>query len=111
MFFPLDMGNRAPIGVDLENVKYFFESGIPYATLTHGKGNQLCYLSEGTVNTLKGLNPFGENVVAETNRVGIMVDISYVVDSTFSDVLKMRKAPLIASHSSSRLSCQAFSEI
>lgn len=99
---PLGMENGAPIGNELENVQYFFKRGIRYITLTHGKDNQICDSSYDTLNTWKGLSPFGEKVVAEMNRVGIMVDISHVSDSTFYDVLKITKAPLIASHSSCR---------
>lgn len=99
---PMGMENGAPIGNDLSNVKYFFERGIRYVTLTHGKDNQICDSSYDTLQTWKGLSPFGEKVVAEMNRVGIMVDISHVSDSTFYDVLKITKVPLIASHSSCR---------
>jgi membrane dipeptidase len=99
---PMGMENGAPLGNDLANVKYFFDRGIRYITLTHGKDNQICDSSYDTLNTWKGLSPFGEQVVKEMNRVGIMVDISHVSDSTFYDVLKITKAPVIASHSSLR---------
>lgn len=99
---PMGMENGAPIGNDIANVKYFFDRGIRYVTLTHGKDNQICDSSYDTLNTWKGLSPFGEDVVREMNRVGIMVDISHVSDSTFYDVLKITKAPVIASHSSLR---------
>jgi membrane dipeptidase len=99
---PMGMENGAPIGDSLSNVKYFFDRGIRYVTLTHGKDNQICDSSYDTLQTWKGLSPFGEKVVAEMNRVGIMVDISHVSDSAFYDVLKITKAPLIASHSSCR---------
>jgi membrane dipeptidase len=99
---PMGMENGAPIGDDLANVTYFFNRGIRYVTLTHGKDNQICDSSYDTLQTWKGLSPFGEKVVAEMNKVGIMVDISHVSDSTFYDVLKITKAPLIASHSSCR---------
>jgi membrane dipeptidase len=101
---PMGMENGAPIGNDLKNVKYFFERGIRYITLTHGKDNQICDSSYDTLHTWNGLSPFGEQVVAEMNRVGIMVDISHVNDSAFYDVMKIAKAPCIASHSS----CRAF---
>lgn len=100
--FPLGMENGAPVGSDIENVKYWYGRGIRYMTLTHGKDNQICDSSYDTLNTWKGLSPFGEKVVAEMNSVGIMVDISHVSDSTFFDVVKIAKAPLIASHSSCR---------
>jgi membrane dipeptidase len=51
------------------------------------------------------LSAFGEEVVKEMNRLGIMVDISHVSDSTFYDVIKLTKAPVIASHSSCRALC------
>ena len=100
---PMGMENGAPIGDDVANVKYFFDRGIRYITLTHGKDNQICDSSYDTLaNTWDGLSPFGEKVVAEMNRVGIMVDISHVSDSAFYDVIKITKAPVIASHSSCR---------
>ena len=100
---PLGMENGAPIGSDVNNVKYFFDSGIRYITLTHGKQNQICDSSYDTLNrSWNGLSPFGEKVVAEMNRVGMMVDISHVSDSAFYDVIKITKAPVIASHSSCR---------
>lgn len=99
---PLGMENGAPIGNDLANLKYFFDKGIRYITLTHGKDNQICDSSYDTTATSNGLSTFGEQVVAEMNNLGIMVDISHVSDSTFYDVLKITKAPLIASHSSCR---------
>ena len=99
---PMGMENGAPIGDDLANVQYFFDRGIRYVTLTHGKDNQICDSSYDTLQTWKGLSSFGEKVVAEMNNVGIMVDISHVSDSTFYDVIKIAKAPVIASHSSCR---------
>lgn len=99
---PMGMENGAPIGNDLTNVKYFYDRGIRYVTLTHGKDNQICDSSYDTLNTWNGLSPFGEKVVAEMNRVGIMVDISHVSDSAFYDVMKLTKVPCIASHSSCR---------
>lgn len=101
---PMGMENGAPLGDDLANVKYFFDRGIRYITLTHGKDNQICDSSYDTTHTWNGLSPFGREVVAEMNKVGIMVDISHVDDSTFYQVMKISKAPAIASHSS----CRAF---
>jgi membrane dipeptidase len=99
---PMGMENGAPIGDSLENVQYFFDRGIRYVTLTHRTNNQICDSSYDTTRLWNGLSPFGEKVVAEMNNVGIMVDISHVSDSTFYDVLKITKAPVIASHSSCR---------
>jgi membrane dipeptidase len=99
---PMGMENAAPIGNDLKNIQYFFDRGIRYMTLTHAKDNQICDSSYDTLQTWNGLSPFGEEVVREMNRVGIMVDISHVSDSAFYDVLKIVKTPVIASHSSCR---------
>lgn len=99
---PLGMENGAPIEEDLENVKYFFERGIRYITLTHSKDNQIADSSYDTTYTWNGISPFGEKVVQEMNKYGIMVDISHVTDSAFYDALVLSKAPVIASHSSCR---------
>ncbi len=99
---PMGMENGAPVGNDLANVKYFYDRGIRYITLTHSKDNQICDSSGDTTRTWGGLSPFGRQVVAEMNRLGIMVDISHVDDSTFYQVMKLTQVPCIASHSSCR---------
>jgi membrane dipeptidase len=99
---PLGMENGAPVGDSLSNLQYFFDRGIRYITLTHRTDNQICDSSYDSTYRWNGLSPFGEEVVKEMNRLGMMVDISHVSDSTFYDVIKITKAPLIASHSSCR---------
>src|SRR5690606_17478802 len=99
---PMGLENGAPIGDDLSNVTYFYDRGIRYITLTHSRDNQICDSSYDTKATWNGLSPFGEQVVAEMNRVGIMVDISHVSDSAFYDVIRITQVPVIASHSSCR---------
>ena len=99
---PLGMENGAPIEDDLANVKFFFDRGIRYITLTHSKDNQISDSSYDTTYTWNGVSPFGEQVIAEMNKHGIMVDISHVTDSAFYDALRISKAPVIASHSSCR---------
>ncbi len=101
---PMGMENGAPIEDSLSNVQYFYDRGIRYITLTHGKVNQICDSSYDTVRTWNGLSPFGEEVVREMNRVGVMVDVSHISDSAFYDVMKITQTPVIASHSS----CRAF---
>ena len=73
---PMGMENGAPILDDLSNIKYFYDRGIRYITLTHGKDNQICDSSYDTTRTWGGLSPFGREVVKEMNRVGIMT-VSY----------------------------------
>ncbi|WP_297337506.1 dipeptidase [Algoriphagus sp.] len=99
---PMGMENGAGIEDDLSNVEYFHGRGIRYITLTHGKDNLIGDASYDTTGTHGGLSEFGEQVVAEMNRVGIMVDLSHVSDNTFRDALAITKVPVIASHSSVR---------
>lgn len=99
---PMGMENGAPIEDDINNVAYFFDRGIRYVTLTHATDNQISDSSYDTTGTWNGLSEFGEQVVKEMNRVGILVDISHVSDSAFYDAMKIVRAPVIASHSSCR---------
>ena len=99
---PMGMENGAPILDDLDNVQYFYDRGIRYITLTHGKDNLICDSSYDTTGTWNGLSPFGREVVKEMNRVGIMVDISHVTDEVINQVMDMTDVPVIASHSSCR---------
>lgn len=99
---PMGMENGAGIEDDLANVEYFHKRGIRYITLTHGTDNLIGDASYDTTGTHQGLSEFGEKVVAEMNRVGIMVDLSHVSDNTFRDALAVTKVPVIASHSSVR---------
>ena len=99
---PMGMENGAPIGNDLQNIQYFFDRGIRYITLTHSKDNQISDSSYDTTNTHNGLSSFGEEVVREMNRIGMMVDVSHITDSAFYDVMRVTDAPVIASHSSAR---------
>jgi membrane dipeptidase len=101
---PMGMENGAPVESDLGNLKHFFDRGIRYITLTHARDNEICDSSYDTTRTWNGVSPFGREVVAEMNQLGIMVDISHVSDSAFYQVMRITKAPAIASHSS----CRAF---
>jgi len=99
---PMGMENGAPIEGDLRNVEYFHGRGIRYITLTHAKDNHISDSSYDTRHTHGGLSEFGEQVVAEMNRVGIMIDVSHLSDEAFDDVVRLSKVPVIASHSSCR---------
>ena len=99
--------NGYPIGKDITNVKQFYDLGARYITLSHSRNNDICDSStdpKGAENN--GLSPFGEEVVKEMNRIGVMVDVSHISDKAFYDVLKLSKAPVIASHSSCRALCE-----
>lgn len=99
---PMGMENGAPIGDDLSLVEYFYDRGIRYITLTHSRVNQISDSSYDTTRVHNGLSAFGEEVVREMNRLGMMVDISHVSDSAFYDAIRISEAPVIASHSSAR---------
>lgn len=99
---PMGMENGSPIQGDLRNLAVFYKRGIRYITLTHAKSNHISDSSYDENKQWDGLSPFGEKVVSEMNRLGIMVDISHVSDAAFYDAVKISKAPMIASHSSLR---------
>jgi len=80
-------------------LRTYYQLGVRYMTLTHS--DNLDWADSATdVPRLKGLSPFGEEVVAEMNRLGMLVDISHVSADTMRHVLRVAKAPVIASHSS-----------
>ncbi|MFC0677320.1 dipeptidase [Lysobacter korlensis] len=98
----LGMENGAPIGDDLEQLRVFHERGVRYITLAHSHSNRIADGSYSLGRPWGGLSPFGEKVVAEMNRLGIMVDVSHLSDDAVRDVLRISKAPVIASHSGLR---------
>jgi membrane dipeptidase len=102
----IGMENGWPVGKDLSRLKTYYDLGTRYITLTHFLNNDICDSATDPAGPEhNGLSPFGKQVVAEMNRLGIMVDVSHTSDSTFYDVLRVSKAPVIASHSSVRALC------
>jgi len=99
---PLGMENGAAIDGSLENLEHFFARGIRYITLAHSKANHIADSSYDPVPVWQGLSPFGETLVAEMNRLGVMVDVSHITDRAVRDVLAVSTDPVIASHSSAR---------
>jgi len=99
---PLGMENGAAIDGSLENLEHFFARGIRYITLAHSKANHIADSSYDPVPVWHGLSPFGETLVAEMNRLGVMVDVSHITDRAVRDVLAVSTDPVIASHSSAR---------
>lgn len=100
---PLGLENGAPL-LTLADIRYFYGRGIRYVTLTHGKNNHICDSSYDTERKWKGLSPYGKEVVAEMNRIGMIIDVSHISDETFYQVIELSKAPVLATHSS----CRAF---
>jgi membrane dipeptidase len=104
VFFGLE--NGYPVGTNLANLRHFADRGILYVTLCHVRNNQICDASTDR-RGLKwnGLSPFGREVVFECNRLGMAVDVSHVSDSTFYQVLRLTRKPVMASHSCCRALC------
>ena len=100
----LGIENGYAIGKDIQNVERFRRRGVVYMTLCHNGNNQLCGSARYNEENL-GVNPFGEQVIREMNRVGMMVDISHAGEQTFYDALDISTKPIVASHSSSRALC------
>ena len=96
------MENGAPIGDDLSKLRFFFDRGVRYMTLAHSANNRIADSSYALDKQWHGLSPFGKQVVAEMNRLGIMVDVSHISDESIRDVLATSAAPVVASHSSLR---------
>ena len=91
---------------DIHLLRDYYRLGVRYMTLSWSNTNEWAD-SSGDINDSKiqhhnGLTDFGKQVVAEMNRMGMIVDISHVADKTFFDVIAATKAPVIASHSSAR---------
>ncbi len=95
--------NGYPIGDDISNVEEFFNKGVRYITLVHSSNNDLAdSATDAKGPEHQGISKFGEQVVKEMNRLGIMVDVSHGSDDVFYDAIKVSKAPIIASHSNAR---------
>jgi membrane dipeptidase len=104
----IGMENGYPVGKTLSNLEEYYKLGVRYVTLCHSRDNDICDSSTDRQDTEdRGLSDFGREVVAGCNRLGIMVDISHASDNSFYDILKVTKAPIIASHSSCRALCES----
>lgn len=99
---PMGMENGSPVQGSMENLKTFYERGIRYITLAHSLSNHIADSSYDLRRQWHGLSPFGKELVAEMNNLGIMVDISHVSDDAFYQAIEISKVPVIASHSSLR---------
>ncbi|SIQ51100.1 dipeptidase [Solilutibacter tolerans] len=102
VLLPLGMENGAPIGDDLAKLSFFFNRGIRYITLAHSAANRISDSSYGAERKWNGLSPFGREVVAEMNRLGIMVDVSHLSDIAALEAVKLSRVPVVATHSGMR---------
>lgn len=104
----MGMENGTPIEKDLANVEHFAKRGVRYITLCHSEDNHICDSSYATTRTWGGLSPFGREVVARMNELGVLIDVSHISDQAFDDVIELTRAPPIASHSSARVFTPGF---
>ena len=99
--------NGFVLGRDLSLVERYHALGARYITLAHGGHNDICDSATPRAwdgpSLHDGVSLFGEQVIAEMNRVGIMVDVSHISKSALLDAVRLSKAPVIASHSSVRV--------
>ena len=99
----LAIENGYPIGDDLANIELFFNKGVRYITLVHSSNNDIAdSATDSSGAEHNGLSAFGEEVVKEMNRLGIMVDVSHASDDVFFDAIALSEAPIIATHSNAR---------
>ena len=92
------------IDSSLATLRMLFALGARYMTLTHSANVPWADASPGPA-TLGGLSKFGEEVVREMNRLGMLVDLSHVSPDTMEDALRVTEAPVIFSHSSAKAIC------
>ncbi len=96
--------NGYAIGRDLRQIAHFRERGVVYMTLCHNGDNDICDSARGNQEH-GGVSAFGETVIHEMNRLGMMVDLSHASEQSFYDALEISTRPIVCSHSSSRALC------
>jgi len=101
----LGIENGIALDGKLENLQHFAERGIVYMTLCHNGDNDICDSASRSQNTWGGVSPFGEQVIWEMNRLGILVDMSHAGEKSFYDALDISSKPIVCSHSSARALC------
>ena len=100
----LGIENGLALEGKLENLQHFADRGVVYVTLCHNGDNDICDSARGN-NTHNGVSAFGEQVIREMNRLGILVDLSHGGEKSFYDALDISSQPIVCSHSSSRALC------
>jgi membrane dipeptidase len=97
--------NGYPIGTDIKKVEEFYNRGGRYMSLAHNGNSQLADSNTGEVQGYlynNGLSPLGREVIAEMNRLGMMVDLSHPSKGANMEAMRLSQAPVIASHSGVR---------
>ena len=96
--------NGLALNHDLANIEHFARRGVVYITLCHNGDNDICDSARGC-NTYGGVSRFGEQVIREMNRQGIMVDLSHAAEKSFYDALDISTKPIVCSHSNCKALC------
>ena len=100
----LGIENGLALDGHLDRLQHFAQRGIVYMTLCHNGDNDICDSARGN-HTHNGISSFGQQVVREMNRLGILVDLSHAGEKSFYDALEMSSQPIVCSHSSCRALC------
>lgn len=100
----LGVENGYAIGREIANIEKLRRRGVVYMTLCHNGDNDICDSAKGS-GEHGGLSEFGRKVVAEMNRVGMLIDLSHAAESTFYATLQASTQPVACSHSSCRALC------
>ncbi|MDO4159058.1 MAG: membrane dipeptidase [Prevotellaceae bacterium] len=100
----LGIENGLALERNLNNVKHFAQRGVVYITLCHNGDNDICDSARGC-NTHNGVSQFGEKVIKEMNKYGIMVDLSHAGEKSFYDALEISSTPIVCSHSNCKALC------
>ena len=102
----LGLENGSPVGKSMDRLHEFYDAGVRYMTLCHSRDNQICDSCASASGKWGGLSPFGKEVIAEMNRIGMLVDVSHISDAAFYDVIRCSQRPVVATHSC----CRALSD-
>lgn len=102
----LGLENGSPVGGSMDRLHAFYDAGVRYMTLCHSIDNQICDSCASASGRWGGLSPFGKEVIAEMNRIGMLVDVSHISDAAFYDVIRCSRKPVVATHSC----CRALSD-
>ena len=100
----LGIENGLALDGHLDRLQHFAQRGIVYMTLCHNGDNDICDSARGN-HTHNGISSFGQQVVREMNRLGILVDLSHAGEKSFYDALELSSQPIVCSHSSCRSLC------
>ena len=100
------MENGSALCEGFDKLKFFYDRGVSYVTLCHSSDNHICDSCSSKIKRWGGLSPFGKELVAEMNRLGMLIDVSHISDASFYDVLDCSSKPVVATHSC----CRALSD-